>query len=351
MNPNNHINGVQYLRGIAAIFVVVTHCNAMMAFPEYFGSELSSLFRSGSYGVQVFFVISGFIITLTSIDKNLKPLRSISEFIWNRFIRIIPLMWICIIGYNILSFIGTGTMEWLPFIRAMTLWPIGELKPNVIWTLRHEALFYAIFAFTVLIGKQKFWLLLLWFISPIIWNFLIRFGVNIGEYGNNLADFIFNSANFHFGLGFLIAVAWNRWRNIQHLPTTRISILCFAATASVLLIWLTVGQPSQAVINFIFSALISSLLVILALFPIGYNRIFILIGEASYSIYLVHNATLLICLEASRKISGITSIQWQFFPLFITLAITSGVLVHIFIERPLLRKARQIRRSPKVAPA
>ena len=65
------LDGIQYLRGFAALAVVLDHATGMASSAEYFGGSPSSFLSAGWIGVPVFFVISGFIITIVSLDANL----------------------------------------------------------------------------------------------------------------------------------------------------------------------------------------------------------------------------------------------------------------------------------------
>jgi exopolysaccharide production protein ExoZ len=82
------LTSIQYLRGLAATAVLLFHLG------ERFGGE----FKVGSAGVDVFFVISGFIMWVTTAGKNC----SAQQFMRRRFIRIVPLYWI-VIGVTALA--------------------------------------------------------------------------------------------------------------------------------------------------------------------------------------------------------------------------------------------------------
>ena len=54
---------------------------------------------------------------------------------------------LCVTGYAALRFVGRdGSSELEPYLRALTLFPIGPVNPSQAWTLRHEFLFYLVFA-------------------------------------------------------------------------------------------------------------------------------------------------------------------------------------------------------------
>lgn len=84
------INSIQYLRAIAALYVVLLHTSDKL--------ELQNSFTNiGVSGVDLFFIISGFIITYIEVNNNTSDWK---EFILKRFIRIIPLYWILTIFFQ-----------------------------------------------------------------------------------------------------------------------------------------------------------------------------------------------------------------------------------------------------------
>ncbi len=78
----NELNQIQWLRAIAAILVVITHFTGK----AYSVKLLDHEFSSGAIGVDIFFIISGFIMMYVSDLKKQYPIK----FILNRFIRILP---------------------------------------------------------------------------------------------------------------------------------------------------------------------------------------------------------------------------------------------------------------------
>ncbi|OCX32515.1 hypothetical protein QU42_02965 [Bradyrhizobium sp. UASWS1016] len=148
------LSSIQYLRGIAAMMVVFFHANGMTA--EYFGSTWSPL---GAAGVDIFFVISGFIMWVTTGAR-----RTPASFIQHRIVRVVPLYWCVTLALfsswvifrnstplppleNLLK-----SLLFIPHISART----GQIEPLLIagWTLNFEMFFYAIFALSLLLSGR-----------------------------------------------------------------------------------------------------------------------------------------------------------------------------------------------------
>src|ERR1700674_5257721 len=95
--PGQRVQGIDVLRGLCIIAVVLHHINIRIHFSQgAFGLMIGPaankvLFWSGYYGVRVFFVISGFLITSWSLQRW-RSLRNISlrQFYAMRFARIVP---------------------------------------------------------------------------------------------------------------------------------------------------------------------------------------------------------------------------------------------------------------------
>jgi peptidoglycan/LPS O-acetylase OafA/YrhL len=135
----NHFSLLDALRFFAAFWVMNFH---------YLFGQTGDLewYRYGNLGVQLFFIISGFVIVQSLNGKTLK------EFAVNRFLRLFPLFWIlCTVTYLITLIIPhTSTVNFTEYLRSMTM--LGDLFNGIVgytrlidpsyWTLTVELIFY-----------------------------------------------------------------------------------------------------------------------------------------------------------------------------------------------------------------
>lgn len=144
---------VQFLRGIAALMVVMEHT----AFKgSQYNIESLSWFHVGFTGVDLFFIISGFIMCYTTHNKNI----SFNKFLVNRFERILPLYWILTIlalsVYLIAPHLINSSGGKTGIIESFFLIPNGNkfLIQNG-WTLSYEFYYYFIFSLFLIITSTK----------------------------------------------------------------------------------------------------------------------------------------------------------------------------------------------------
>jgi len=126
--------------------VAAVHSSKLIGHVEYFGKSPFNIPGVGNYRVAILFLISGFVNIIGSAGLNGKAKPAPADFLIRRTIRLIPMMWIAIIAYNAISSFGRGQIEPMAILASLTLWPLGELRPNVLWTMRHEVMFLALFA-------------------------------------------------------------------------------------------------------------------------------------------------------------------------------------------------------------
>ena len=160
------------LRGIAVMLVLLSHYTWAYDYHFKILDEHVFHFPYGDFGVQVFFMISGFVIFMT-IEK----VDNVKHFAINRFARLYPTYWISI--FITLAFIVVfpvptlGNYELLDILKNFTMLQ-GFLKAQhidqVYWSLQVELLFYFIIAiifYTKQLHRIEFYSILWLFITVV----------------------------------------------------------------------------------------------------------------------------------------------------------------------------------------
>lgn len=151
------IYNLQVLRAIAAILVFFYHSEI------YWKDALPStwLFSLGLAGVDIFFVLSGYIMAATTASRD----TTATSFLSHRIFRIAPLYWIITLLFTFLFFSGfkpVGVTELTPeyLIKSLLFIPFlrgGAAEPIVTvgWTLNYEIFFYLVFSLCLLIPSMR----------------------------------------------------------------------------------------------------------------------------------------------------------------------------------------------------
>lgn len=143
---------VQYLRAIAALIVAVTHAAADVG--SLHGLEIG-YWIPGPFGVEIFFVISGFIICHANLGRT--GLDAVKRFARGRFWRIAPFYWLCTTLYLVIAMVadrvlnrGALTPGYVAASYAFFPFPAtdGRMSPAYAlgWSLNFEVFFYTLFA-------------------------------------------------------------------------------------------------------------------------------------------------------------------------------------------------------------
>lgn len=154
--PRTRFHGIQALRAIAAFLVVIFHSAVTVG-----GSSMPV----GQIGVDIFFVISGFIMVQTALAKP-QGWPSVSTFLGDRLRRIVPMYWLVTIGMLILMLaipqaFGTNRIDWMHAAASFAFLPAvnqftGADSPVLFvgWSLNIEMWFYAIFALGLFLPER-----------------------------------------------------------------------------------------------------------------------------------------------------------------------------------------------------
>jgi exopolysaccharide production protein ExoZ len=359
---------IQVLRGAAALVVICYHLLAHLnkSFNDF---RFNETFKFGLVGVDFFFVLSGFIITYVHY-KDLVAGTGLANFFKKRFIRIYPLYWvIAIISVAIFVFMTPNRLKdqglsmdlSSPYILGSLLQSFllipqkGMYLVGVAWTLSYEVLFYLLFGLCIKLGYRfAKGAMLMWFI-------LIVLNAVLLQSANFYIQFLLNPVIVEFMMGCLVAYALIHQLKIPQLLLYALFVLL--VTASVSFIHFDGLRLERTIWYELLLGALFSIITYLAVktdikYPhIKYPAILLLLGDASYSIYLFHQTLYNVFVRLYQKALLITNLSLPVMAIatgILVLTLMAGVLIHLFIEKKMLQYLQQkfIRGSKKtVVPA
>ncbi|PIJ48817.1 MULTISPECIES: acyltransferase family protein [unclassified Erwinia] len=354
----NKLESIQILRGLAALSVVIFHYRFFLPPGSAARSILDKSFWWGGVGVDLFFVISGFIMVYVTENKPSGAKTSMS-FLSNRLTRILPTYYVVLL----FVFLTSGAMSIFHhpekssnLVSAMTFQPyVATPAPlyipdsgmyNVRWTLNYELYFYFIFSLCLLI-KHRFTAICVLFSLPTIYAYFSTGSVTLSTAGYSFDSaslrFLTNPIIFEFGIGILSGVLYFRFKNKSILKNPYILLSCVIVTIGGISSGFLIQYNLITSIMFSFLVLLFSLQndSILKFTP----KIFITLGNISFSLYLIHNPLGGYILGLAEKVQhgALKSLIGIAVILFITL-ITSW-LSHKYIEIKLTKKVRDLLKS------
>jgi exopolysaccharide production protein ExoZ len=321
---------IQYLRGAAAVLVVMHHFLHQGATSTLPGFD-EVLF--GAKGVDVFFVLSGFIMYTVAREERFV------EFWRRRIIRVAPLYWLATAIYAVVIYAHTHNLpsgramlaSFAFFPRYSEFFP-EEIYPVLIagWTLNYEMFFYLLFSIGILTRKVV-----------VTTTALIGACLLAGVlFTSKSAPFVIYTSPLllEFLAGLLIGWAFKRY------VFTRLSLLFWVGLAGLL--------ASDLFDNPILAGVCAAAMVAGALSyehrgAVPRVRSLKLLGDASYSIYLIHQSVQWITVRQVEHAHLpprqfiVAALLFEFL-----LPIGIGVLLHLILEKPLLRIVGRLLRNP-----
>ncbi len=317
---------LEVMRGGAALWVLLHHAKQSV---DYFVSEMGSQpwIEHGYLGVDFFFVLSGFIIAFAS-NRLAARGGTLRDYVSARLIRIyVPYLPVGIAIYLLYMMLpGLSEAERSPsLLTSLMLLPDNNPPAlSVAWTLVHEIIFYGLYAVSFL-NKRPFMAVL------IIWVFIILAVAGTGVVLTPIARYFLAPLNLCFVLGVLI-FQLNRRVQLGSRSGMTLAMIGLSIVG-----WQAMGEaPNRLVVD-----LGLGLGVWAAASPASTRRKvwrpIVVLGAASYAIYLIHNPalSLLVRLIPSGTDTGLA------FALIAIGALVAGVVYWWLYERPMLLWVRQ----------
>lgn len=336
--------GIQALRGLAACMVVAHHATDLwsMSIPSLPGG-----WYTGQAGVDIFFVISGFVMAVSSMGRDEGPSFA-WEFLKRRILRIVPLYWI-LTSLMLMKLVlvqahpsfGHGSEHvlttWQYVISSYLFVPyrnsIGIIAPvlEVGWTLSFEMLFYLLFttALALKVGVLRF-------LTPVL---LVLAAIGL-FYNPNWPSFaiLANPLLLEFLAGLWLGSA------IQNGFQVRTSISAIVGIAGIVG-FLIFPEPSnlQRFLMWGIPAffIVASMATLESRFGPQVPKWAQLLGDASYSLYLSHMLSFAICYKLLTKLHLLASstggMRDEVYTTLICLGISIpfSLLLYSFIEKPM----------------
>jgi peptidoglycan/LPS O-acetylase OafA/YrhL len=288
------------IRAIAVILVILTH---------WFPGGIGSRFGFGAIGVDIFFVLSGFLITRILIVERLKyeleptvhsRLKAIKNFIIRRSLRIFPIYYLLLLLLVIFTKQLPNPVlqdwKWYLFYLQNILffindgWPGGKLSH--LWSLAVEEQFYVFWPWLILFVSRK-WLLksivISFFvgITAVYWLPMLKDGTMVG--------LLTPSCMHGFASGGVLAYFHiKKGRDFLNLKYYFLvpALLFFCYLILGLNGFVTFVVDIQTIVSIIMVGIISAILIkpnsIITLKFLG-NPILVFLGKISYAVYLFHN--------------------------------------------------------------
>lgn len=335
-----YFSTIQVLRGVAALLVVLYH---LVDAERIYGRGpmlLDGVARLGFAGVDVFFVISGFVMTTIAAGKFASRMNAVT-FLYRRAVRILPLYWlftaVIVVVMVAVPHALDASYRDKSVVASFLLWPQAGLPLlQVGWTLIYEAFFYVMMAFSIAFISESrvpiflfVWALCVFALqfvplarpwqvviaSPMAWEFILggMVGLSWREFPSGAARPVFWLGSVGFIAGALLL---NHFGLVEQSPLRR--TLVFGSCAALIVLGLVLheraGQTSP-------------------------HRWLLRMGNASYSIYLSHLFVVTLAARLWGRLGTNQSLMGHacFITVTLVACVGAGIVCFYLVERPLLQ--------------
>ena len=326
---------VEMGRGIAAIAVVMFHANGAAI---DLGLSYTRWASPLQFGVDFFFVLSGFIIFYIH-SPDIGHRRKAGLFAFKRVARLYPVLWFVAGGWIAANIVFGGTPTLSQIGTSLLLYPsTTEPLPTPVWTLRHEALFYL--AFGVAIVSRRAGLVI-----GAVWGSAIVMQVGLVLAGRPIEG-VMGMVLSSYGLDFLMGAGVAYFVRNRRLDSWWPFVIGLVLVIVCAVLFVEHGLQRDGtndytsfntlMIPFVgasFAVLLYGMLCIEHRLKVPEWAVFL--GSASYAIYLVHTPINGVIFRIAKDIGD------GYLQLLLLLGgIFGGIAVHLLFERPVAKMLR-----------
>ncbi len=338
------LSNIQALRACAALMIVVYHCAIETArlSAAAGGGELFNPDPWGE-GVPIFFAISGFIMVVTTVE-SFGSVSAAIYFMSRRIFRIVPLYWLVTTFALAAAVIAPNLMKAPPgdhlyIVASYLFWPYmrltGDIRPLAPpgWTLNLEMLFYVVFTIALLFRRSIGMLVLFGSLGLLVAARAagLLSGVALNFWGDPIV------LGFLFGAS--VGIAFNKGWRLSGLSAMTLAAIGFCL---IFILWIPNAEETALAPRLAEAAPATLILIAVGLGPQVDGtwrawRWVLLVGDASYSLYLVHEflLRLLSFLWLKGPLASLT--PWLFIPIGIAVSVLAALATYRYFERPVTR--------------
>jgi peptidoglycan/LPS O-acetylase OafA/YrhL len=345
-SDGNKLISLEAGRFFAALGVMLFHYTGVIA--DFRGVRVfGDIFRPGHVGVPYFFVLSGFIIYHVH-RADLGQAGALGRFVVKRAVRLFP-MFLVVSLAMLLAFLVSPSMagqrELTPLGVAadLLLLPHADAILSISWTLRHEMVFYALFALALWFGPKAFWAIGAWIaISIAAGLYALAAGVNTVPWMGSWSV-VASTLNLGFGLGMIVAANVNAPGGSRPWP-----LIGLGAGLMLLLCGIewTFGRGVSHGVDVLgpfgaiglllgAAALISGLVRLEATWSVPAPGFWKAAGGSSYVLYLIHQPLASLALRLLKRLP--LSPEATFVILAVS-AVATALFIHLTVEKWLLKR-------------
>jgi exopolysaccharide production protein ExoZ len=338
----NKLQSIQIFRGLAASAIVLLH-SIQAYLISVNQQDLLNQYIPLAAGVDVFFVISGFVMMMVSDSKTGRERNAIT-FLANRVARVVPTYWLytvtlAIAGIIVPSIFRNTVVNHETILKSLFFIPYfrteNMIQPILLvgWTLNYEMLFYLIFAMLIGFSSRNR-------IIAMAAIFICLFIVGLTVYPETaIGKFLSSSLVFEFVSGMVIYAVYRTYGSpawFQSLAAFGLAVLVFS--------WIGIDGLGSEQTRFLEWGVPSLLMVYAGLgLPTMAGmvvRFFERLGDWSYSIYLTHLIVIGVLIKIWTRIGG--EVGLGFVILAVVVSLIAGAVLYRVIEQPLLRASRRL---------